>query len=139
LGAKEKAERLLRPMETIYLATLTADGLPDVRAISAVKSEGLGTIWMVSGADAPKTKELERNPACMIYATEMEDDQDYVELRLWGTVAVLSDAASRDEAWNDVYREYFPGGKDDENMRALKFTASRGWVTTLEGREEMTF
>ena len=71
----------------------------------------------------------------MIYATDLEDTEAYLELRLRGTVEILEDAESRAAAWQDDYLCYFPGGKDDPNLRVLKFTAKSGSVQTAEGKE----
>ncbi len=75
----------------------------------------------------------------MIYATAMEDDQDYLELRLWGRMELLDDAESRNLAWRDEYSAYFPQGKDDLDLCVLKFTADSGTLQTLAGKEKLTF
>lgn len=138
MGSKERAKKLLGEMCTIYLATLKDDGLPDVRAISATKSEGLETIWMISGQEERKSKELTKNPNCMVYTTAMQDDEHYVELRLWGTAELLTDTASRQTAWHEAYNDYF---KDinDPTIQVIKFTAKTGTITTEKRMEEISF
>lgn len=141
MNAKEKAEKLLSGMSTIFLATNGEEGYPDVRALSALKSEGLKTVWMLTGEveGEHKVAELRRNPKCMIYSTAMEDDQDYIELRLFGTVEILTDEASRSAVWRDDYLRYFPEGKDSPLIRILKFTASSGQIQTIKDLETLDF
>ena len=138
MESKERAAKLLGEMCTIYLATLRKDGLPDVRAISATKAEGLKTIWMISGQEEKKSKELAKNPNCTIYTTAMQDDEHYVELRLWGTAELLTDTVSRQTAWHDAYYDYF---KDinDPIIQVIKFTTKTGTITTEKGMEEISF
>ena len=132
-----RAEKLLGTMGTFFLATLRGDGTPDVRAISAVKAEGLKRIWMISGDDNSKAGELAADPRCMIYATTMDDDADYAEVRLWGRCEILSDEATINSVWHDAYEAYFPQGKRDPKVRVFLFTTDSGYVTTQAGREEV--
>lgn len=139
MNKKEEAGRLLESMKMIFLVTAGEDGRPDARAISAVKSEGLGTVWMMTGKCSDKYKELSKDPRCMIYATDLEDTANYLELRLWGRVELLDDPASRAFAWLDEYTCYFPAGKDDPNLVVLKFTADSGVLQTVDGKQKLEF
>lgn len=138
MNAQENAKKLLDAMGTVFLVTMRDDGTPDARAMSAVHVEGFKTIYMITGAQATKTEELQKKPACMIYATALQDDAEYAELRLWGRVDVLSDRALLDEVWQDCYVDYFPKGKDDPNVRVLKFTTEQGLLGSLEGSVALT-
>ena len=137
MNGLERAEKLFDTMGAFFLATLRKDGTPDVRAISAVKADGLRTIWMISGDGTNKATEVAANPRCMIYATTMDDDADYAEVRLWGRCDILRDAATIDSIWLDVYDAYFPAGKNDPNVRVFRFTTESGYFTTQEGRVEI--
>ena len=143
MDAKERAKKLLGDMNTIYLATNGESGYPDVRAVSVTKSDGLAAVWMLTGVleegMESKLAEVAKNPKCMIYTTAMEDDENYVELRLCGTAEILQDSESRDAVWHDVYYRYFPKGKDDPNLRVLKFTTSSARIQTESVRETVLF
>lgn len=126
---------MLKPGSTTFLVTAGDNGRPDVRAMSLVESEGLKTIWMLTGKCSDKYRELSGNPQCLVYATELEDTENYLELRLWGSIELLDDAASRARAWRDDYQCYFPAGKDDSNLCVLKFTAASGALQTRAAKE----
>jgi general stress protein 26 len=141
LNPEECIDKLLADMSTVFLATLREDGTPDVRAISVVRSDGFKTIWMISGALDKKTRELESDPRCMIYAATLGGGCDeHAELRLWGIATVMNDPATVESVWNDVYDDFFSeGGKQDPTVRILKFTASSGEYTTQHGSGILRF
>ena len=137
--ALKQAERLLGPRSTIFLAVNGDGGFPDVRAMAPTRFEGVGTLWMLTGVDSDKCAELSKDPRCMIYATDLEDTTNYLELRLWGKIELLDDPTSRTFAWLDDYTHYFPGGVDDPNLVVLKFTTDAGVLQTEDGKENLEF
>ena len=133
----EKAKRLLEPGKPVFLVTVGVDSRPDTRAMAVVKVDSLSSIWMLTGKNSDKCRELELRPDCMLYATDLEDGPNYLELRLWGRMELLDDQASRAIAWRDDYLCYFPGGKDDQNLCVLKFSADSGVLQTPAGKEKL--
>lgn len=105
--------------------------------MAPVKADGLQTIWMLTSKQSDKYRELTRDSECMLYATDLEDTTNYLELRLWGRMELLDDAASRALAWRDEYVCYFPGGRDDPGLVVLKFTTDRGTLQTQAGKEKL--
>ncbi len=138
MSTKKEAIRLVAPGSTVILITTGEDGQPDARAMMPVESEGLKTVWMVTGKSCDKSRELAHNPRCLLYATDPDDTENYLELRLWGSMELLDDAASRARAWREEYIQYFPGGKDDPEVCVLKFTATSGALQTTAGKEKFT-
>lgn len=137
MSKRNEAERLLKEGKVIFLITDGEGGRPDARAMAAVENEGLKTIWMATGKCSDKYRQLSRNQNCMIYATDFEDDANYLELRLWGRMELLDDAESRSRAWRAEYACYFPEGQADPNLCILKFTAESGVLQTSEGKESL--
>lgn len=137
MQAQEKAQKLLTQMSTIFLVTLKDDGFPNARAISATKAQDIKTIYMISGLSNPKSTELKKNPHCMIYTTTLDDNCDYVELRLWGKAELLTDMPSREYAWNNAYNEYFKQGINDPELCVIKFTTDHAQITTPEGTQHI--
>ncbi len=137
MSKQEEAQRLLEPGKPVILATIGEGGRPDARAMAPVRAEGLKTIWMLTCKLSDKYRELASNPECMLYATDLEDTANYLELRLWGRMELLDDAASRALAWRDEYVCYFPGGRDDPNLGVLKFTTGSGTLQTQAGKEKL--
>ncbi len=134
---QEEAKRLLEPGQTVFLVTVDEDGRPDARAMAPVLADGLTTVWMLTGKGSDKFKELSRNSECLLYATDLEDTENYLELRLWGRMELLDDAESRALTWRNDYLGYFPGGQDDPSLCVLKFTATSGTLQTRAGKEKL--
>ena len=135
----QEAKRLLTQDKAIFLVTVGEDGRPDTRAMAAVEAEEIKTIWMMTGKCSGKYQQLLKNQNCMIYATDLEDGQNYLELRLWGKIEILDDPESRARAWRDDYTVYFSEGQSDPNLCVLKFTADSGTIQTQTGKEKLTF
>ena len=133
----EQAKRFLEPEKTVFLVTTGEDGQPNLRAMTTVRSDHQ-SVWMLTDKSSDKHRELAKRPKCMLYATELEDMANYLELRLWGNMELLDDPASRALAWRDEHLEHFPGGKDDPNLCVLKFTAESGVLQTMAGKEKLT-
>lgn len=134
----DEAKRLLTPDKAVFLITVGEDGRPDARAMAVARADGLKTAWMMTGKSSDKVRQLSKTPECMLYATDLEDTQSYMELRLWGKLEVLDDAGSKAQIWRDDYACYFPGGQDDPNLCVLKFTAESGTLQTQAGKEKLT-
>lgn len=139
MNNKEGIKSLLAPDKMIFLITTGTDGRPDVRAMAPAQCEEVKTVWMLTCKQSEKYSQLRQNPQCLLYATVSEDSQEYLELRLWGRIELLDDAATRTKIWRDDYAIYFPGGKDDPNLCVLKFTADSGTVQTQTGKEKIIF
>jgi len=135
MNKQQEAQRLLAQDKAIFLVTVGKDGRPDARAMAAVKTEGLKTIWMMTGKCSQKYQELLKNQECLIYATDLEDTESYLELRLWGRIELLDDADTKAHVWHADYAHYFPGGQADPNLIVLKFTADSGRIQTREALE----
>lgn len=138
MGVKEDAKRLVEAGSVVFLVTIGDDGQPDARAMATTGCEGIKTVWLLTGKCSAKYRELSRNPRCLLYATDPDDTETYLELRLWGDMELLDDPASRALAWREEYLCYFPGGKDDPNLCVLKFTATSGTLQTRESKEDFS-
>ena len=138
MSSHDEAKRLLGPDKAAFLITIGEDGRPDARAMAVAKADGLKTAWMMTCKLSDKHRQLSQNPGCMIYATDLEDTQGYMELRLWGKIELLDDAETKARIWRDDYICYFPGGKDDPNLCVLKFTADSGTLQTQAGKEKLS-
>lgn len=137
MSKQDDAKRLLTPEKPTFLITFGEGGRLDARAMAVVEAEGLKTIWMMTGKSSDKFRQLSENQNCLLYATDLEDSQDYLELRLWGRMELLDDAETRTRVWRDDYGCYFPEGKNDPNLVVLKFTTESGVMQTQSGKEKL--
>jgi len=137
MSKQNEAKRLLTPDKPVFLITFGDDGRLDARAMAVVETDGLKTIWMMTGKSSDKYRQLSENQNCLLYATDLEDGQDYLELRLWGRMELLDDLETRTRFWRDDYGCYFPEGQNDPNLVVLKFSTESGVMQTQAGKEKL--
>ena len=126
LDATEAKARILQMLDKemfVSLATFGMDDYPDVRVLVVSANDGVETIWFSTGTDSSKIAQLRKNPKAAIYGYDMEA---MVEFRLFGTVELLSDAASRRKVWKDDYTQHWPDGVDSPDMIVLRFNTDHG-------------
>ena len=119
----EKAAKILSGAKTVYLATNGSHGHPNLRAMAPAMVDGIESVWFMTFAGSSKVKEILRDNHAVLYAWSSRSG---TECRLWGTVDVLDDAASKKKVWSEEFREHFPDGPSSENMRVLRFNVSNG-------------
>lgn len=130
--AREKAEKLLEKSKTVWVATNGSHGgHPNVRAMTPSLVEGSARMWFCTSLDSGKIIELIKDNKATIYGYS---PRNLAEFRLWGTVEILDDHESRRHAWREDFKEHFPEGADDPNMRVLRFEASNGFYRGPGGK-----
>ncbi|MDR1472611.1 MAG: pyridoxamine 5'-phosphate oxidase family protein [Synergistaceae bacterium] len=121
---KARAEKILSGVKTVYMGTNGSHGHPNVRAMSPSKVEGADTLWFVADLNSSKIIELVKDSKAVIYAL---GPRNAAECRLWGSVTILDDEASKKMVWSDEYKKHlFPDGVNSSNMRVLRFDVSNG-------------
>ena len=122
---KIQALRLLKRTNgrTVTMATWGADGYPDLRPLMLCGHDGLETLWFGTALATRKAAQLGLDPKCTIHGLSEDGG---MEFRLFGTVQLLTDAASRRRIWQDGFLQYFPDGVDSPALGVLRFTSVRG-------------
>ena len=126
--AQKKAGTLFAKGSTVFVCTNGSHGHPDVRAMSVAKSEKLRAVWFLTSLAANKLIEIVKDPKCMLYSVNLSpcEENNFSELRLWGSLEILDDPVSRKAAWSNIYKAHFPEGMNDPNLRVLRFTSVSG-------------
>jgi general stress protein 26 len=130
--ARTKTERVLAGAKVVYMATNGSHGHPNVRAMVTAKAEGAKVLWFVTDAGSSKVAELAGDAKSVIYAPA---PRGAGECRVWGSVDILDDDASRETAWRDEFREHFPGGAASPELRVLRFNIANGVYCGKTGRK----
>lgn len=130
---RAKAEKLVAGSKVLFMGTNGSHGgHPNVRAMVPAKVDGLQTIWFSTDLESSKIMELVKDNKATLYAYA---PRTMAECRLWGTVSILDDPASRKLIWHDEFKKYFPGGADDPRLRVLRFDISNGTYSNKEGKK----
>ena len=122
---------MLEDNPNVAFATF-GDIYPDVRMLMVITKENIHSIWFAVGVESNKVAQLRKNPKAAVYGY---NETAMKEFRLFGTVELLSDLASRQKIWDDV-KEYFPEGI--ESMIVVRFSTEHGAYDSY-GRENGTF
>jgi general stress protein 26 len=116
---EESIKKLNDLIEDIQVAMLTTnDG--DVlrsRPMQTQDFEFDGSLWFFTSSDTHKADELEKDNRVNVSYAEPSDNT-YVSIS--GTGTLIKDRAKIDEYWSDIYKAWFPKGKDSPDLVLLK-------------------
>jgi general stress protein 26 len=130
--AKAKTARVLAGAKVVYMATNGSHGHPNVRAITTAKADGAEALWFVTDAGSSKVAELAADGKAVIYAAA---PRGAGECRVWGSVDILDDKASRKAVWRDEFAEYYPEGVNSPELRVLRFNIANGVYCSKAGKK----
>jgi len=125
LTAEEAKSHVLQVLEKnpfISFATF-GETYPDVRVLLVAANDGTDAIWFAVETTGNKIAQLRKNPKAALYGYDMEL---MTEFRLFGTVELLTDTASRQKVWRDEFVQHFPGGVNCPTMIVLRFNTECG-------------
>ncbi len=109
-----RARQIIDKAVNGVLMTLDENGFPHPRTMWTAGLDDDFTTYFVTGRSLLKCKQIAANPKVTIFWTLTEGQTigwSYTLIK--GQASVTSDQALRDRFWNDVLKEYFPGGKED--------------------------
>ncbi|WP_404364274.1 pyridoxamine 5'-phosphate oxidase family protein [Marinobacter sp.] len=124
---KQKIWNLIRGIRTGMLTTLHGKELRS-RPMYLVQDKYDGTLWFFTDLHAEKVFEVEEdNDVCVAFADPHED----IYVSMTGTGCVTRDKKLIDRFWNPFVADWFPEGKDSENVGLLEIHIDKGehWNT----------
>ena len=107
-----------------HLATVGADGLPDVVPVHPCW-EG-DTLWVMCGTESVKVRNVAANPNVALHwqVTEQGDG-----LEVWGTAALFDDLDTKRRLWNGVFdydlNLFAPAGPSTPEVGFIAVTPTR--------------
>jgi len=119
--AETKLRELLEDFETAMLVTRTADGELRSRPMQLASADADGTLWFMTQRDSGKLGEIAADNHVNV---ALQEDRRYVSIS--GTAHPHEDRAKVAELWNEAWKIWFPGGKDDPNLLLLKVQGRSG-------------
>jgi len=119
----ERIRQMLRGFQLVNLATVTEQGVPWVRYVTAVTDDDL-SIRIATSARSRKVAHIRKNPEVHLScgAPTLEHAGDYLQIQ--AKAEVKTDSAERRRMWGDWLKAYF-SGPDDPNFAVLKLTPYR--------------
>lgn len=111
---------LIKDVEIAMLTTTQADGKLVSRPLGTQQVEFDGDLWFATGADSEKVAEIKADPRVNVaYASASRNT--YVSVS--GKASIVADKAKIEALWSPAMKIFFPGGKDDPNLRLIRVRA----------------
>jgi len=120
---KERALKLANK-KVAFVGSVNENNVPNIKAMSVVKHNGLKTFYFVSNHSAMRTEHYKRNfNACLYF----NDGSIYKGLMLEGIMKIFNDTEIKKLLWRNNFLSAFKnGGIHDPDYCVLKFTAKKG-------------
>jgi general stress protein 26 len=132
-----KVRKLLKGFRVAMLTTVGPGGSLRSRPMATAREQGEGDVWFLTKAGTPKVGEVQDNQRVNVGYASAEDGR-YVSLS--GTATVVKDPQRVQDLWRKRHRRWFPAGKQDPDLAALRVRVDRveywddstGQMTVLE-------
>ncbi len=117
----DKLRELLEDFDTAMLVTRSASGELRSRPMAVADVEADGILWFLTQRDSGKMEEIARDSHVNVV---MQSSMKFVSIS--GTLTPVDDPAKVAELWNEAWKVWFPGGKDDPALVLLKVQGDKG-------------
>ena len=117
----DKLRDLLSDFDSAMLVTRTATGQLRSRPMAVADVEPGGCLWFVTERHSGKLEEIARDDHVNV---AMQSRWKFVSIS--GRAVAVDDARKVADVWNEAWRVWFPGGKDDPSLVLLKVQGDEG-------------
>ena len=115
-----KLAELIKDVRVAMFTTTRPDGRLVSRPLGTQEVEFDGDLWFATEADSAKVAEIAANPFVNVsYAST--SDNTFVSVS--GRAEIIDDRAKVEALWSPGMKIFFPGGKDDPNLRLIRVSA----------------
>lgn len=120
-AGRRKVLALIDGIDYAVVTTRGRDGAAlHARPMAYRSVEDDGNLWFFTKRDSRKVEEVEADPQVLVSFADPKH-QHFVSIS--GRAEVVSDRATVERLWNEIYRAWFPGGPKDDNVVAMKVHA----------------
>ena len=117
-----KLRKLLKGFRVAMLTTVGPGGSLRSRPMATARAQDDGDVWFLTKAGTPKVDEVQENQRVSVGYASPEDGR-YVSLS--GTASVVKDPQRVQDLWRKRHRKWFPAGKQDPDLAALRVRIDR--------------
>jgi general stress protein 26 len=110
--------RLLKEFPTAMLVTHAGQDRLRARPMAIADVDAAGRIWFLSNVETAKVHEIATDTR--VHLVCLKDRSAYLSIA--GTAALMQDRARLDEVWQEPFKVWFPGGKDDPEITLIAVT-----------------
>jgi general stress protein 26 len=117
-----KLRKLLKGFRVAMLTTVAPGGALRSRPMATARAQDDGDVWFLTKFGSPKVGEVQENQRVNVGYAAAKGGR-YVSLS--GTATVVQDAQRVQDLWRKRHRRYFPAGKQDPDLVALRVRVDR--------------
>jgi general stress protein 26 len=117
----DKLHDLLQDFDSAMLVTRTEDGQLRSRPMMLADVDADGTLWFMTGRDSGKMDEIKLDEHVNV---ALQTKRKFVSIS--GQARIINDRSKVTELWNDAWKVWFPGGKEDPTLRLLRVAGEMG-------------
>jgi len=121
MSKEHKMLEMLRGFDNAMLVTHSVDNGLSARPMAIAKVDDDGSVWFVSDQHSGKMIELAANSSVGV---TMQNNRQFVSLS--GSARIIDDRDIIGTLWNEMWRVWFPDGKDDPSIRLLHILPEHG-------------
>lgn len=111
---RQKLQDLLERFSQAMLVTRTETGDLRARPMALAEVDEGGDLWFATALDSPKIEEIHANRnVCVTF----QDKSHYLSVS--GLARCVRDRDRIDELWQELWRVWYPQGKDDPSLTLL--------------------
>lgn len=111
----EKLKELLEKFNSAMLITHAQGEKIRARPMAIAKVEDNCDLWFLTGRESPKVNEIANNQQVNVVC----QDGEKICLSISGRAELVNDRRKLEEAWKESFKVWFPGGKDDPDIRMI--------------------
>ena len=131
----ELAKELSNKPQICLLATISEEGLPEIRALENMRyqekydghfakviaetEENPLAVYMSTNTSSEKIKQINKNDNVAIYFCI---PKEYKGVMLQGNIATINDMEFKKKIWHDCSLKFYPSGYTDPDFTLLKLT-----------------
>jgi general stress protein 26 len=119
---QRKLRKLLKGFRVAMLTTVGPGGTLRSRPMATARSQDEGDVWFLTKAATPKVGEVEEDQRVNVGYASAEDGR-YVSVS--GTASLVRDPQRVLDLWRRRHRKWFPEGKRDPDLAALRVRIDR--------------
>jgi general stress protein 26 len=130
-----KFHDLLTRFDTGMLITHSGNHSLHGRPMAVAQVDAQCDLWFLAGADSPKMDEIRANDEVLVTFQNKRDE--FVTLA--GRAELVRDPQKIDEIWQEGFKAWFPGGKDDPNLTLIHVQAEQGEYWDNAGANKVSY
>ena len=131
---KQKLVEILKKLDTVMLVTEGSSGSMHGRPMAIADVEPNGDLWFVTSRSSEKTRELSADSRAL--ATAQGSD---LYASVSGRVTMVDNRPKVHELWKEMWKVWFPKGKDDPEIVLLHLRPDAGEYWSNAGAEGIRY